>query len=174
MSLFARLFGDRKERQQLLDLYRAVVATGRAPFWYREGQVPDTVDGRFYMIAAVTALVLLRMEQEQDRLARESVLLTELFIDDMDRSLREIGINDVVVGKHIGKMMGALGGRLAAFREAVEDDRGFAGAVRRNIFVEAPPSPQAEQAVAARLETFWKSLVGIPPADLLQGRLPSI
>ena len=44
-----------------------------------------------------------------------SVLLTEIFIDDMDGTLRQIGIGDYVVGKHVGRMMGALGGRLTAF-----------------------------------------------------------
>lgn len=174
MKLLARLFGDRKERAQLLDLYKAVVAAGRAPVWYREGQVPDTVDGRFYMVAAVTALVLLRMEREGDALARPSVLLTELFIDDMDRSLREIGINDVVVGKHIGRMMGALGGRLSAFREALAAGSGFAAPVRRNIFIDNPPSEQAERFVAKRLEGFWAGLLASPPADLLAGRLPPV
>ena len=42
-----------------------------------------------------------------------------MFIDDMDGTLRQIGIGDFVVGKHVGRMMGALGGRLAAFREAL-------------------------------------------------------
>ena len=37
-----------------------------------------------------------------------------LFIDDMDATLRQIGIGDYVVGKHVGRMMGALGGRLGA------------------------------------------------------------
>ena len=80
--------------------------------------MPDTIDGRFDMIAAVTALVLLRLEAEGDAGRAPSVLLAEIFIDDMDASLRQIGIGDYVVGKHVGRMMSALGGRLAAFREA--------------------------------------------------------
>ena len=54
--------------------------------------------------------------------------LTERFITDMDGSLREIGISDQVVGKHIGNMVSALGGRLGAYREAFATDApaGFA------------------------------------------------
>ena len=107
--------------------------------------MPDTLDGRFDMVAAVTALVLLRLEAEGEAGRANATLLTEIFIDDMDATLRQIGIGDHVVGKHVGRMMGALGGRLAAFREARAGDGDFAEAVRRNVFHEAPP---AEAAVA--------------------------
>ena len=80
--------------------------------------MPDTIDGRFDMIAAILALVLLRLEAEGEAGRDPSVLLTEIFIDDMDGTLRQIGIGDYVVGKHVGRMMSALGGRLAAFRDA--------------------------------------------------------
>jgi hypothetical protein len=91
----------------MLPLYQAVVHRGRAVHWYVEGGVPDTLDGRFDMIAAVLTLVLLRLEQAD--LRHESVWLTELFIDDMEGQLRQIGIGDLVVGKHVGRMMSALG-----------------------------------------------------------------
>ena len=35
------------------------------------------------------------------------MLLTEAFIDDMDASLRQIGMGDFTVGKHVGRLMGA-------------------------------------------------------------------
>ena len=105
MSFLQRLFPDRKQRAALAPLYAAIVAEGRDPFWYREGQVPDTIDGRFDMIAAVTALVLLRLEAEGEAGRGPAILLTETFIDDMDATLRQIGIGDYVVGKHVGRMM---------------------------------------------------------------------
>ena len=46
-------------------------------------------------------------------------LLAELFVEDMDGQLREFGVNDVVVGKRIGKLMSVLGGRLGAYRSAL-------------------------------------------------------
>jgi cytochrome b pre-mRNA-processing protein 3 len=98
------------------------------------------------------------------------VLLAEVFIADMDSSLRQIGIGDYVVGKHVGRMMGALGGRLAAFREAGPAGD-FAAAVRRNIFHDAPPSEDAPALVSARLERFAKRLGEISADDLLAGRL---
>ena len=170
MSLLQRIFGEARQRSALEPLYRSVVAQGRDPGWYREGVVPDSLDGRFDMIAALLALVLLRLEQEGEAGRAPSVLLTEICIDDMDGTLRQIGIGDYVVGKHVGRMMSALGGRLAAFRDADEGD--FRAAVRRNIFHEAPPSERALALVAERLERFKASLDASPLPSLLEGGLP--
>ena len=172
LGWFARLTGKARERDRLLPLYRAMVAVARDPFWYREGQVPDTIDGRFDMVAAVTALVLLRLERIGDDAAkRDSVLLTELFIADMDESLLEIGIGDYSVGKHVGRMVGALGGRLTAFREAHQQGE-FAPAVRRNIFHEAPPTEEVLERVTRRLQEFDEALDACAHSLLLEGRLP--
>ena len=169
MSLLQRIFGETKQRAALAPLYRAIVAEGRDPAWYRDGRVPDTMDGRFDMIAAVTALVLLRLEAAGEAGRGPSVLLTELFVDDMDATLRQLGIGDHVVGKHVGRMMSALGGRLAAFRAARAE--GYAEAVRRNVFHDAPPSAEAVARVAARLEAFADGLAAVPLDALLEGRL---
>jgi len=169
LSLLQRIFGETKQRAALAPLYRAIVAEGRDPAWYRDGRVPDTMDGRFDMIAAVTALVLLRLEAAGEAGRGPSVLLTELFVDDMDATLRQLGIGDHVVGKHVGRMMSALGGRLAAFRAARAE--GYAEAVRRNVFHDAPPSAEAVARVAARLEAFADGLAAVPLDALLEGRL---
>ena len=153
-------------------LYDAVVAVGRDPVWYREGEVPDTLDGRFDMIAALMALLLLRLEAEGEGARAESVMLSELFIDDMEGSLRQIGIGDLMVGKHVGKMMSALGGRLAAFRAAIDGSGDFTGPVLRNIFHDAPPSEAAAALVAGRLGAFAARLRETPAARLLAGELP--
>lgn len=172
MPLLSRIFGKGGERNALVPLYRAVVAAAREPVWYREGGVPDTMDGRFDMVAAVLALVLLRLEGERDASGdRAEIQLTEAFIDDMDGTLRQMGIGDHVVGKHVGRMMSALGGRLAAFREA-EDAGAFAAAVRRNVFHEAPLSDDALAFAAARLERLRSGLAALRRDEILGGRLP--
>src|ERR1700754_4284962 len=142
MSLFQRIFGEKRQRAPLRPLYDAIVAKGREPAWYRDGQVPDTLDGRFDMIAAILSLVLLRLEKEGEAARDQSVLLTEIFIGDMDGTPRQLGIGDYVVGKHVGRMMSALGGRIAAFR-AGREAGSLTEAVTRNIFHEAPPSDEA-------------------------------
>jgi cytochrome b pre-mRNA-processing protein 3 len=143
------------------------VALARDPAWYRDGGVPDTLEGRFAMVAAVIALILLRLEAEGEAARRDSVLLTEIFIDDMDSSLREIGIGDFVVGKHVGKLVGALGGRVGAFRGAEALD----APVRRNIFGGEEMDEAKVRFVAARLEALRARLGAAPRDALLAGEI---
>ncbi|MDB5689763.1 MAG: hypothetical protein JWL91_1639 [Sphingomonas bacterium] len=172
MSIFRRLFGDTANRSTLLPLYGAVVAQARQPVWYREGQVPDTVDGRFDMVAAILSLVLIRLEAADQPGRAAAALLTESFIADMDGQLREIGLGDVVVGKNVGKMMGALGGRLDAYRRTLNGPE-FEAALIRNVYRDAPPPADAVAAVAARLRRLDSLLAQTEVGDLLAGKLPT-
>jgi cytochrome b pre-mRNA-processing protein 3 len=172
-GLLARFATKPRDRDRLLPLYQAIVAAGRDPVWYREGQVPDTVAGRFDMIAAILAIVLIRFEAEPGDDARhDSVYLTETFVADMDESLHQIGVGDYHVGKHVGRMMSALGGRIAAFRQAASDGD-YAGPVRRNIFHDAPPSEVTLASVAARFTRFAEAVRAMPAEPLAAGRLPT-
>lgn len=150
--------------QEQAALYRAVVALGREPHWYVAGQVPDTMDGRFDMIAAVLAAVLLRLETEPEG-AEPAARLTERFVEDMDGQLRQEGIGDVVVGKHIGRMMAMLGGRLGAYRDGwAAGDIG--PALQRNLYRGAAPVPQALAHVARALGELRDRLSNVPLAAL--------
>lgn len=134
MSFLSRLLGTEPDpKEPLRPLWRRVVELARQKHWYASGGVRDTVEGRFDMITAVLALVLLRMEREEDLVA-PSVRLTELFVDDMDGQMREIGVGDLVVGKHMGKLVSTMGGRLGAYREGLAQGHdALVAAVARNV-----------------------------------------
>lgn len=169
MDWWDRMRG-RGRRAEAEALYAAVVARAREPDWYTAGAVPDTVDGRFGMVATVLALVLLRLEDDPAA-AAPAARLTERFIDDMDGQLRQIGIGDVVVGKHMGRMMQLLGGRLGAYRDGLA-----AGDLRpalvRNLYAGTAPDGAALDHVAARLTGFAGALRGARIDALLAGALP--
>ncbi len=167
-GLWRRLFG-REERDSLQPLYRSIVAAARRPVWYRSGGVPDTIDGRFDMVAAILSLVLLRLEAEGDPGRLPSARLTELFVEDMDGQLRERGIGDVVVGKHVGRMMGALGGRLGAFREALAPGGDLDIAIGRNIYRGVVPAPGEISVLRDGLIALNTTLGATPAEELLTG-----
>ena len=172
MSIFRRLFGKTLPREAMRPLYNAVVTRGRDPDWYAQGGVPDTLDARFDMIAAILSFVLLRLEGESDA-KQQSVWLTEIFVDDMDGQLRQIGIGDMIVGKHIGKMMSALGGRLTAYREGLAVGGDLEGALERNLY-RGEPTDKAAVAIAAQgLRTFHAALAATSFEAVRVGCLPS-
>lgn len=166
-NFLQRLFGRADPKTGLMPLYHAAVAQGRQPHWYLEGAVPDTLDGRFDMIVAVLAQVLMRLEQQGA--TQESVWLTELFVDDMDGQLRQEGIGDVVVGKHIGRMMSALGGRISAYRAALAGEADMADALRRNLYRGAPVSEAALAHVEGALRERWTRLGCLTRDAMLAG-----
>lgn len=168
-KLFRRLFASHDPKSAMQPLYQAIVQEGRQPHWYLEGQVPDTVDGRFDMIVAILAQVLMRLESLDA--AQESVWLTELFIDDMDGQLRQEGIGDVVVGKHIGRMVSALGGRLSAYRAALTGEAELSEALTRNLYRGSPPAADALAHVESHLRARWVSLGTVARDALIAGEL---
>lgn len=141
----------------------------RRPHWYTRHFVPDTVDGRFDMVALVASLVLLRLESAD--LRQEIVWLTERFVDDMDGSLRQIGISDQVIGKEVGNLVGALGGRLGAYRDALADadpQTAFAKAVERNVYRSADTIYAAPD-LAAEILALQQKIAATPVKNLLAG-----
>ncbi len=171
MSILSRLLGKRHDdRAAVRPLWHRVVEIAREPHWYAECGLADTVPGRFDAITLVLALVLRRMEQDE-ALTIPSVRLSELFVEDMEGQLRQSGVGDVVVGKHIGKLMGALAGRLGAIREALPlGEAALAEVVVRNATMVKGGGHPAK--AAARLLALADGLRTIPAAALLAGAIP--
>ncbi len=170
LKLLKRLFARDEGRAALAPLYAALVAEARTPIWYLDGKVADTIDGRFEMVSALTALAILRLDAEGEPGKLPSVLLTETFVDDMDGQLRQEGVGDIVVGKHIGKMMAALGGRIEAYGAGLNGGD-LESALVRNLYRTEHPGEAALGFTAQRLNAFWMRLRGLPLDALLAGKL---
>ena len=156
MSFLSKLLGTQKDpRNEVRPLWHKVVELTRDTSWYADCKVADTVAGRFDMITAVLSVVVVRMESEDRH--QQSALLCELFVEDMDGQLREFGINDVVIGKHVGKLMSSLGGRLGTYRPALigSDSDKLAAAVERNVTFADDGSPTC---VASKLQELHDGL----------------
>lgn len=172
VGLIDRLFGrdGRGSNAHIAVLYAAIVDRARQPGWYVEGGVPDTIDGRFDMVAAILVMVLLRLETDPEA-AADSAMLTERFIDDMDAQLRESGFGDVGIGKRVGRMVSMLGGRLSAYREGLEAGD-LDAALARNLYRGAPPAPEEVRHVSVALTNFRTALASTPTSLIVSGRLP--
>jgi cytochrome b pre-mRNA-processing protein 3 len=148
-------------------LYGAIVAQARLPGFYRDYGVPDTVDGRFELIVLHLALLL-------DRISEEPALrglgqgLFDRFCQDMDDNLREIGIGDLAVPKHMRRMGEAFYGRARVYKEA-DDDNALVAALERNIYGGAS-SPHSHR-LAAYVREAIGHLKALDQAALAAGTL---
>jgi cytochrome b pre-mRNA-processing protein 3 len=82
-----------------------------------------------------------------------------------------MGIGDIVVGKHIGKMISMLGGRIGAYRDGLA-----AGDLKpplaRNLYRAGTPDDAAQAHVAAALTQLHDALATTDLAALTRGELP--
>lgn len=170
MSLLSRLLGTEPDpREAVRPLWHRVVELAREPAFYADAGVADSVGGRFDLITAVLCTMMVRIEASDMR--AESALLAELFVEDMDGQLREFGVNDVVVGKRVGKLMSVLGGRLGVYRSALnEKDRAkVIEAVSRNVtFGEDQDETSGSELVADKLLAMSERLAGYSDEELLK------
>lgn len=153
-------------------LYDVVVAEARRPAWYREGQVADTMDGRFAVLASLTALTILRLEEGGEESVRQSVALTESFISDMDAQMREEGFGDPSIGKQVRLMVGALAARVDWWRRTQAGEMDWNDAVRFSIYRDDPPNAEAAVTFSTEaLRRFSEGLGGIGDRDLIEGQI---
>ena len=116
-KLFQRLTADPMSEMALFDW---ATRTARRRDWYVEGGVPDTIDGRFAMLATIGALILVRLEELGEEGQRLSVGFTERFAQVMESEHRELGLGDPTLGKTVLKLVGLLGRRVELWREAAD------------------------------------------------------
>jgi cytochrome b pre-mRNA-processing protein 3 len=134
LGLF-RLFREKNKDAIAANLYSAVVTRAREPVFYLDFGVPDTVEGRFEMIALHVFLVLWRLKAERENTAAMAQALFDRMFLDMDENLRELGVGDLSVGSRVKKMAKAFYGRTAAYEEGIEQgEEKLARALRRNLY----------------------------------------
>jgi len=136
-------------------LFDAATREARDPHWYRVGKVPDTLEGRFALLATVTALVMVRLEALGADGGRLSVALTERFVEVMESEHRELGIGDPTLGKTVRKLVAALSRRVDIWRAAVAGECDWAEAVNQSLPGEAAAAGYRDtslRALAKRLE----------------------
>jgi cytochrome b pre-mRNA-processing protein 3 len=145
------------------DLFRWVSDRARDPDWYRKGEVPDTVDGRFAMLATIAALVIARLERDDD--SEASVALTERFVDAMEAEHREMGMGDPRLGRTVRKLVGSLGRRIELWRTAE------GSAAQDSVYGDSQPSPAALRYTASGLNDIRTKLEATPADAIAQGRI---
>jgi cytochrome b pre-mRNA-processing protein 3 len=133
-SLFRNWFEPAPDRAKVAALYGQVMAAARHPAFFEKFALPDNFETRFDLLVVHMFLLLTRLKREGQRTMMRA--LTEYMVDDLDRSLREMGIGDVGVAKRMKKLMSAFYGRVLAYEKAMAamDDKEILRVLDRNLF----------------------------------------
>lgn len=133
-------------------LYGAATSLARAPVFYTRFGVPDTNDGRFDALCLMLSLFLFRIQRDDAALAQA---VFDLAFKDMERGLREAGVGDLGVPKHMKRMIAGFYGRSANYYDALEqgDEGALAAVLTRNLYNGDATAPAA--AMAAWVRIMW-------------------
>ena len=170
--IWKRIFGRSDRDEVPFALYRALVAQARLPGLYIHAGVPDTLEGRFEMVMLHAFLVLRRLKATGETGRGLAQRIFDIMFDDMDQSLREIGVGDLSVGKKIKTMAAAFYGRIAAYDEALgaADEATLEQAIRRNVFDGLEPKAEEVALLSVYVRRASDALARQSDAALIEGR----
>jgi cytochrome b pre-mRNA-processing protein 3 len=170
--MFGFSSSKRAERQAAERIYAATLAAARRPAFYLDCGVPDTLQGRFEMVALHLFPVLHRLMHEPGDDPELARLISEHFVNDMDSAFREMGVGDLSVPKRMKTLYGSFAGRISAYGSAVgEGQARLAEAIGRNVFPDAPQHDHAA-VLAAYLGAAVTAVGAADLAALRSGDVP--
>ena len=137
-------------------LYALIVAQARQSHFYTVCSVPDTVGGRFDMLALHAYIVLRRLKELGAGYAKFSQAVHDRMFADLDYNLREMGVGDLRVGRQIKDMAKLFYGRINAYEAALAGPvQGIEDALARNAYADTV----ADAAGLARLSSYLQRAI---------------
>lgn len=164
------LFRPRRTKTVASKLYAAAVAQARAPGFYTELAVPDTIEGRFELYSLHVILLLHRLRGEGAEAVETSQALFDTFTSALDNALRETGVGDLSVPRRMRRLGEAFYGRARAYEAAFgEDADALEALIGRTVF--AGEGGTGRAALAAYVRRCERALSAQPIAALLDGEV---
>lgn len=155
-------------------LFTAIVGRAREPAFYNALAVPDTLDGRFEMVALHLLLVMRRLKGQGAEAGKLSRRLYETMVDDFEKSLLEMGAGDSGIARRVKTMARGMAGRIRAYDEALADSDGgrLEVALDNNLYGTVDPVPDGVLAtMAAYVRACAATLDAQPLESLMRGEV---
>lgn len=115
--------------------YARLLEKVRQEGFYREGGVADNFDGRFDLLVLHAFLVMDVLKSQSPQFNQS---LFDTMFADMDQVLRERGIGDMGIPKHMRRMMKAFNGRAHVYETAMKEGT-LPEALRKNLYGDKNP-----------------------------------
>lgn len=153
--------------------YGILTTAARRPEFYLEANVPDTVMGRFEMLSAVLILYFRRTRQSGEAVKTIAQEIVDAFFEDLDHSMRELGIGDNGVPKRMKKLASMFYGRVDSYGTALDanDSQALAAALKRNFHPENSDETLTMERLALYMTEAARALDSVPESVLERGEL---
>lgn len=167
--MFAVLKRKNPEHEAVRRVYSVLLKQVRKPWFYEQAGVPDSFDGRYDLLLLHVFLVVNRLVEEGPAAREFNQALFDITFADADQTLREMGIGDMGVPKHMRRMMKAFNGRMHAYAQALEDDA-LEEALRRNLYGTLEKLDRRHiDSIKAYCLRHIDALQAQPAADIMRG-----
>jgi len=154
------------------NVYAMALSSTRSAEFYERYGVPDSFDGRFDLLVLHVFLVFNRMLKD-DRVEAEAFnqALFDVTFEDMDQTLREMGIGDMGVPKHQRRMMTGFNGRMHVYETALAQKE-MPEALKRNLYgtIDSPDEKILDDMVV-KINDMIHVLNAQNGADILNGQV---
>jgi len=167
--MLSRLFRGTANRKVIDRIHGEIVAAARDRLLFTEYGIEDTLDGRFESLVLHAAFVVHRLNALPDPGPEVAQDLSEALFRHFDVALREMGVGDTSVAKHMKSMAEAFFGRAKAYCDACgRDELALAAALSRNVYAGKRDGAR----LARYAEKLNARLGALELADFLNGPIP--
>ena len=159
---------NKKIESELEYYYNNIVLLARDKRLYIQGGVPDTIDGRYELIILHCHLFINRLiiaGSEEKAFAQK---LINYMFRDFDRSLREIGVGDLSVGKKIKFMVSSYYGRANTYQKALNKNSQITDeALKNNLYGTINPNQNEVEYMKIYIKNLIRYLSSLKNHDVL-------
>lgn len=168
------LFKRKKANQALVEKqYAQITQSARSAAFYSEMGAPDTVMGRFEMITLHLVLYLRRTGTAGEAAQGIAQEIVDAFFEDIDHSIRELGVGDTSVPKRMKKLARMFYGRAKSYGVALAagDRDALVEALRRNLHPDSPDTAPSMGPLSDWMMTTARKLEDVSEETLAAGQL---
>jgi cytochrome b pre-mRNA-processing protein 3 len=164
-----RLFRLSANRAVIDRLSGEIVAAARRPALFAEYGIEDSVDGRFEALTLHAALVLRRLNRMPPPGPEMAQDLADSIFRSFDAALRERGIGDLSVPRHMKTFAAAFLGRAAVYDLSLKGGaQGLSAALLRNVYAGYGNPDRLARYVRVAVEALDKAAL----EDFLAAKIP--
>lgn len=167
MNLF-KIFVSKEDSTKIENFYNNIVKLARNKKLYIQGGVPDTIDGRFELIILHCHLFIKRLLEASLKEKKFAQDIIDYMFKDFDRSLREIGVGDLSVGKKIKFMVSSYYGRANTYKKAFnKNGKNIDTALKNNLYGTNSPSEIEIKYIKLYINNLIKNLATLKDEEIL-------